>query len=286
MMAVDVPYYPAWLEQGWADLLAHVGVVDGHPDSPSTYAPAVPATAWLTCVGSLVLVGATYLVHGHLFLALDLLRAPDFLYAHKIQKDKVVTRKQLGRMYPMLLTGFLAALVPGAVILGLSGALRVDVALPPVSEVALSFVAFALLEEVGFYYTHRALHMFYYSDVHKIHHEFKAPIALAAAYAHPLETITGNIAPILLIPCMLRAHLFTAWLWFLAAVVATQLHHSGYTWAWPPSVGGFPEEQPDFHDFHHHPAFTSNFGLLGILDRLHGTDSAWRAVLAKKQRSR
>jgi len=41
-----------------------------------------------------------------------------------------------------------------------------------------------------------------------------------------------------------------------------------------------PDEQPDFHDFHHQK-FKCNFGNLGILDALHGTSAPWLEHRAK-----
>ena len=38
----------------------------------------------------------------------------------------------------------------------------------------------------------------------------------------------------------------------------------------------------DFHDFHHQK-FTTNYGLTGWCDALHGTDKQWKAYLEKKR---
>jgi sterol desaturase/sphingolipid hydroxylase (fatty acid hydroxylase superfamily) len=57
-------------------------------------------------------------------------------------------------------------------------------------------VIYILLEEVLFYYSHRLLHWKrIYKYVHKQHHDFKAPIGIAAEYAHPIEFVFGNLLP-------------------------------------------------------------------------------------------
>ena len=57
-------------------------------------------------------------------------------------------------------------------------------------------------------------------------------------------------------------------------------HHSGYRFPFTPSW----DEQPDFHDYHHEK-FTGNYGLLGVMDRLHGTDRLWREKLAAEKKA-
>ena len=70
--------------------------------------------------------------------------------------------------------------------------LRITSSLPPVSEVLSHILCFTLIEEILFYYGHAAFHIpYFYQRIHKQHHEFKAPFALAAAYAHPIEGYVG-----------------------------------------------------------------------------------------------
>ena len=141
----------------------------------------------------------------------------------------------------------------------------------------MDIVLFVFAEEVLFYYGHRLMHQpALYRRYHKQHHEFKAPIALAASYAHPVEHALVNVLPLWLGPVLCRSHLLTVYIWFVAAVVGTQLHHCGYRF---PLMHVPMDEQPNFHDFHHEN-FQGNYGLLTVLDRLHGTDAAWRARLA------
>jgi len=63
------------------------------------------------------------------------------------------------------------------------------------------------------------------------------------------------------------------------ALIGTINHHSGYEL---PGILGHGLSNPAFHDFHH-AQFTNNFGLLGVLDRIHGTDKAWQAKMLKEE---
>ena len=61
--------------------------------------------------------------------------------------------------------------------------------------------------------------------------------------------------------------------WYFALVlgwIGTMLDHSGYGL----QAGGMR----GFHDFHHEN-FTGNYGTFTFMDRLHGTDKAWRRRL-------
>lgn len=130
----------------------------------------------------------------------------------------------------------------------------------------LSWLAIAALgEEFGFYYTHRLFHHeWFYARFHKIHHSFKAPFALAAVYAHPLEHLISNVGPLLLFPSLCGAHVFFIWWWMMIAILNTCTAHSGYYFPMMPSSV--------FHDFHHEQ-FKYCFGTFGLLDAFHGTDS-------------
>jgi len=76
-------------------------------------------------------------------------------------------------------------------------------------------------------------------------------------------------------------HLFTLYIWVFFAILGTQYHHSGYKMPWSPAF----DEHPQFHDFHHE-MFTVNYGAMGWLDHLHGTDKKWKARLKQNERTK
>ncbi|ELT89490.1 hypothetical protein CAPTEDRAFT_172660 [Capitella teleta] len=126
-----------------------------------------------------------------------------------------------------------------------------------------------LVEEVFFYYGHRLFHTpMLYKRIHKMHHEWTAPIGITALYAHPVEHVLCNLLPPVLGPIFLGSHIAAAWIWFALALISTTVSHSGYHLPLLPS--------PEAHDFHH-AKFVNNFGVLGVLDHLHGTDTMFLA---------
>ena len=141
--------------------------------------------------------------------------------------------KMLPSLFANLLVGQIFVLFPFSVLLyaltdkGIG--VQVEKQLPSGFEVFKAFLIFITCEEVGFYYTHRILHhRALYARFHKMHHEWKAPIALAAAYCHPVELIINNVLPLFLGPIIARAHIVTTYLWFAFAIWRTELGHCGY----------------------------------------------------------
>jgi len=139
--------------------------------------------------------------------------------------------------------------------------------LPTFHYVLCELCVFIIVEEVGFYYAHRLLHhRSLYKHIHKIHHEWTAPISIVGIYCHPVEHIISNVLPLYMGPFVMGSHIATSTLWMCIAISSTQVSHGGYHLPFFPS--------PEAHDFHH-LKFTNNFGVMGVLDRLHGTDASF-----------
>jgi methylsterol monooxygenase len=117
--------------------------------------------------------------------------------------------------------------------------------LPTFNRIVLDFAAFLLIEELGFYYSHRLLHHGrIYKFIHKQHHEWTSPIAITALYAHPLEHLASNLLPVAIGPFLMDSHILVTWLWFGMALTNTLHVHSGYHLP-------FVLSSPEKHDYHH-----------------------------------
>lgn len=211
-----------------------------------------------------------YWVYGLLLLAVDMTRRPGLIYGRKHQPKAVLKPEGSGFMPPLkkclLQVAFnqLFVLLPGLLCLDwvsrlAGGGIRVDPVLPAFSEIAIHSVLGGLLVEVFFFASHRLLHLTpLYIRFHKQHHEYKAPIGLAAIYAHPIEALIGNCFAVMGPPFLVGFHAYSWYIGICLGFFSTQSSHSGY------NIDG------RFHDIHHE--FTTfNYGSFGLLDRLFGT---------------
>jgi len=162
--------------------------------------------------------------------------------------------------------------------------MKVDAPLPPLHVALGEMLAFILIADTGFYWSHRLLHHgAIYKYVHKQHHQFKVSIGLAAEYAHPIEQIISNQLPTIAGPLLLGSHMAVLWLWLWLRVIETVDAHSGFDFPFtarkllPGIVDG--SERHDFHHSHN----VGNYGaFLTLWDRLMGTDKAYHEFIAKK----
>lgn len=137
------------------------------------------------------------------------------------------------------------------------------------------------------YCLHRAMHhKSIYQYVHKRHHTYHDTVAFASQFAHPVEGLASAFHVILAI-YLIRPH-FLVYCCFLASTVTEIIDsHCGYDvpWAWlyPWSDWYFWGSGARAHDYHHsHNVGVYGGGLLGLWDRVLGTDVDFRRFEEKR----
>jgi sterol desaturase/sphingolipid hydroxylase (fatty acid hydroxylase superfamily) len=234
-----------------------------------------PFNLWV--YGTTVLSLGVYWLFGGIYTLLDVTNKPAALRRYKIQPgtNEPVDNKKLFNVLWCVFFNQIIVGLPSTFIMYWAMSWRGFPALrelPTFHWVLYELAVHILVEEAAFYYSHRLLHNRHlYKIIHKQHHEWTAPIAVTAIYCHPIEHLFSNLLPPFLGVFIMGSHVATAWLWFTLALLSTLNAHSGYHLPFFPS--------PEAHDFHH-LKFNNCFGVLGVLDRLHGTDTNFRSSRA------
>lgn len=231
-----------------------------------------PFRLWI--FGTLIYTMALYWTIGSIYTLLDVTNRPAFMRRFKVQPgtNEPVDNDRLRRVIQQVLFNQVFTGLP--MLLGLYHLITPQTPelirkLPTFTTVLWQLAVCIVIEELGFYYSHRLLHHGrIYRFIHKQHHEWTAPIAITAMYANPIENLISNLLPIGVGVWSTGCHISVAWLWFTMAISNTLHVHSGYHLPFLPS--------PEQHDFHH-LKFNQCFGVLGVLDWLHGTSSMFKS---------
>lgn len=177
---------------------------------------------------------AIYWTHGLLHLVIDITRWSP-LYKYKIQPDKHLNVSILPTLFLTLIKVQTLVFLPLCYLLGhisvtSSYGLWTDhLELPSNRTLLLHILGAALVDEIFFYTAHRlAHHRSVYQHVHKIHHQWTAPIALASDYCHPLEHLFVNVLPNLSYPLIFGMDPFSYLMWWTIVYLGSQTNHSGY----------------------------------------------------------
>lgn len=115
--------------------------------------------------------------------------------------------------------------------------------LPSFMCVMMDLLVFFWTHEILVYYSHRVMHhKLIYKYVHKMHHEFNAPVSVTAMYTHPIENFFSSTADIAAFS-FTKSHIMTCLLWMTITALTGLVDHSGL------DLPLMPDSK--WHDYHH-----------------------------------
>jgi len=146
--------------------------------------------------------------------------------------------------------------------------------IPPWYESMLKVFVAMNIYFVGFYWSHRLLHVkWLYGRFHKMHHAMKPSLGIVANLNHPFDNFITNHVPFGISLMCTNMHGYTYFMWMAILVLLGVDDHTGYSFPCSP-FRLFPDaSDADYHYWHH--ISTGNFGS-PLVDDLFGTNKEYK----------
>lgn len=241
-------------------------------------------------VWSAIVLLITYYLHGWLFVLADWYGFLD-AYAIRGGKHRLPSMKQQwDAVGAATLDCFVVKPLFVYVTYPLIGKpfIQFDSTLPSLQKMFLDFFILQIVYSTSLYTFHRMMHdiPWLYKNVHKQHHSFHESVGFTALYAHWGEAAISTLHVIIGV-VLVQPHFFVYLCFFGALLVEIVDAHCGYDVPWK-ALYMWSDVYPwgsgaRIHDYHHsHNLGSYGGGLLGLWDRLLGTDYDFRMFENKR----
>ncbi|CDW73081.1 sterol desaturase family protein [Stylonychia lemnae] len=155
----------------------------------------------------------------------------------------------------------------------------------PGSMTIMFTLAFCMIcEDLTFHLIHRFLHWrVIYPYFHKVHHQYRTTIGIAAEYSHPIDFIIGSVIPGSVGAMILgdNMHFTTYLVWVMVRLGESLDGHSGYEFSWSPYRLIPFSTSASYHNFHHSHNIGNYSSFFSLWDTIFGQNKVFYQFMEK-----